>query len=282
MDRFITLIADPELELNVLKAIKQVNGKLVLRGVSLEQVQEIENKHELTLVTTRSIDFPGRLILVDKSLKLEDLISLMQPIESPTKLKNRITFNKGANKVISFLGLSAGVGTTSIALNFAFEKSQEQKVRLIDLNTEHPDIATALGLHHIESRCERITNYLEVCQGLPEQVGEFTYVFDLGTDSESPILQVSDEIYVVTRTSFNTISRLRAMRFNPTAALFNFAERSKIQEKWRMQIVEEFPRLYCINIPLDQKAFEMAAEARSALLEVAPNSPARKSIANLG
>ena len=50
MDKFLTLIADPELELNVLKAIRQVNGQLVLRGVSIEQAQEIENRSELTLV----------------------------------------------------------------------------------------------------------------------------------------------------------------------------------------------------------------------------------------
>jgi Flp pilus assembly CpaE family ATPase len=75
---------------------------------------------------------------------------------------------------------------------------------------------------------------------------------------------------------------LQEIDLAPAALILNFAERTKAQSKWRRQIEEVFPRLTLINVPLDLKAFESAAESKSALQEVAGNSLARKSIATLG
>ena len=278
MAKFVTFIADPELESSVIKAIAAINGELAIRGVSMEQVREAEAAKDITLVCTRQIDFAYKRVIVDKSMSTEDISELLQPSDIP----HRFSFDPGSSKVICFVGLSGGVGTTTMAINYAFEKSQEEQVVLVDLAEINPDIARALGLHRIEGRNEKITKTLYASQGLPKQIQCDKYVFDLGSDLRHPLLQNADEIYVVTRASFNTIARLEALELSPTAAIFNFAERTRAQQRWRSQVEELFPRLTCINVPLDLKSFETAAEDKSALIEVAANSLARKSIATLG
>jgi Flp pilus assembly CpaE family ATPase len=278
MAKFVTFIADPELESSVIKAIAAINGELAIRGVSIEQVREAEAAKDITLVCTRQIDFAYKRVIVDKSMSTEDISELLQPSDIP----QRFSFDPGSSKVICFVGLSGGVGTTTMAINYAFEKSQEEQVVLVDLAEINPDIARALGLHRIEGRNEKITKTLYASQGLPKQIQCDKYVFDLGSDLRHPLLQKADEIYVVTRASFNTIARLEALELSPTVAIFNFAERTRAQQRWRSQVEELFPRLTCINVPLDLKSFESAAEDKSALIEVAANSLARKSIATLG
>lgn len=278
MAKFVTFIADPELESSVIKAIAAINGELAIRGVSMEQVREAEAAKDITLVCTRQIDFAYKRVIVDKSMSTEDISELLQPSDIPY----RFSFDPGSSKVICFVGLSGGVGTTTMAINYAFEKSQEEQVVLVDLAEINPDIARALGLHRIEGRNEKITKTLYASQGLPKQIQCDKYVFDLGSDLRHPLLQNADEIYVVTRASFNTIARLEALELSPTVAIFNFAERTRAQQRWRSQVEELFPRLTCINVPLDLKSFESAAEDKSALIEVAANSLARKSIATLG
>lgn len=278
MAKFVTFIADPELESSVIKAIAAINGELAIRGVSIEQVREAEAAKDITLVCTRQIDFAYKRVIVDKSMSTEDISELLQPSDIP----HRFSFDPGSSKVICFVGLSGGVGTTTMAINYAFEKSQEEQVVLVDLAEINPDIARALGLHRIEGRNEKITKTLYASQGLPKQIQCDKYVFDLGSDLRHPLLQNADEIYVVTRASFNTIARLEALELSPTVAIFNFAERTRAQQRWRSQVEELFPRLTCINVPLDLKSFESAAEDKSALIEVAANSLARKSIATLG
>ncbi len=278
MAKFVTFIADPELESMVIKAIAAINGELTIRGVSIEQVREAEAAKDITLVCTRQIDFAYKRVIVDKSMSTEDISDLLQPSDEP----QRFSFDPGLSKVICFVGLSGGVGTTTMAINYAFEKSQDEQVVLVDLADTNPDIARALGLHRIEGRNEKITKSLYASQGLPKQIHCDKYVFDLGADLRHPLLQNADEIYLVTRASFNTIARLEALELSPTAAIFNFAERTRAQQRWRSQVEVLFPRLTCINVPLDLKSFETAAEDKSALIEVAANSLARKSIATLG
>ena len=278
MAKFVTYIADPELESSVIKAIAAINGELAIRGVSMDQVREAEAAKDITLVCTRQIDFAYKRVIVDKSMSTEDISALLQPTGAPQKF----FFEQGQSKVVCFVGLSGGVGTTTMAINYAFEKSQEERVVLVDMAEKNPDVARALGLHRIEGRNEKITKSLQVTQGIPAKSQCDKYVFDLGADLQHPLLQSADEIYVVTRASFNTIARLEALEISPTVAIFNFAERTRAQQRWRSQVEEFFPRLTCINIPLDLKSFEMAAEDKSALIEVAANSLARKSIATLG
>ena len=278
MAKFVTYIADPELESSVIKAITSINGELAIRGVSLDQVREAELQKDITLVCTRQIDFAYTRIIVDKSMSTDEISALLEP----KSRSDHFEFDPGSAKVVCFVGLSGGVGTTTIAINYAFEHALEEKVVLVDLDKENPDIARALGLHRIEGRVERITKSLFASQGITELMQSDKYVFDLGSNLNHPILKIADETYVVTRAGFNTLSRLENLEITPTVAIFNFAERTKAQQRWREQIEEAFPRMDCLNIPLDLKSFESAAESKSALSEVAGNSLARKSIATLG
>ncbi|MFM2127881.1 MAG: iron-transfer P-loop NTPase, partial [Actinomycetota bacterium] len=141
MAKFVTFIADPELESSVLKAIAAINGELVVRGVSLEQIREAEKSKNATLICTRQIDFVYPRIIVDKSMSVEQIVELIKP-DSPTE---NFSFISGNAKVICFVGLSGGVGTTTIAINHAFELSQKFKVILSDMDGRNPDIARALG-----------------------------------------------------------------------------------------------------------------------------------------
>jgi hypothetical protein len=101
----------------------------------------------------------------------------------------------------------------------------------------------------------------------------------LGSDLSHPLLEIADEIFLVAKIGFNTLARLQELNLTPSALILNFSERSKIQQKWRAQISEHYPRLKVVNIPWDLKSFESAAESKSALIECSPNSLARKSIA---
>lgn len=277
MAKFVTYIADPDLESNVIKAIGNIDGELAIRGVSLEQVKSAELDKEITLISGRAINYAHKSVIVDKSMSIDEIAKKLQP-ESSTK---EFLFSKGQAKLICVVGLSGGVGTTTVAINLAFELSVSSSVILSDLNSKNPEIACALGLHRIEDRGEKISKQLEVIQGVPNSNSCEYLVVDLGEDLAHPLLEDADEIYVVMRTGFNSLSRLRQMTLKPSVVIFNFAERSKAQNKWRSQIDEEFPRMRFLNIPYDPKSFELAAEEKGVLMEVAGNSLARKSIATL-
>ena len=278
MAKFVTYIADPDLESAVIKAIAAINGELAIRGVSLDQVRIAEQAKDITLVCTRQIDFAYNRVIVDKSMSTEEITALLQPDKNCISFE----FNPGSAKVICFVGLSGGVGTTTLAINYAFESSLKSRVQLSDLDMKNPDVARALGLHRIEDRCEKVADNLFAIQGLPSNVDCDEFVFDLGSNLHHPLVERADEIYLVTKAGFNTLSRLQELDLIPSTLVINFAERTKAQQKWRAQISEQYPRQKIVNIPLDLKAFESAAETKSALMESSPNSLARKSIATLG
>ena len=79
MAKFVTFIADPELESVVIKAISSINGELTIRGVSLEQVRQAEKSKDITLVCTRQIDFAYKKVIVDKSMSSEEISQLLSP-----------------------------------------------------------------------------------------------------------------------------------------------------------------------------------------------------------
>jgi Flp pilus assembly CpaE family ATPase len=278
MAKFVTYIADPELESNVIKAIAAIKGELAVRGVSIDQVREAEKTPDMTLVCTRQIDFAFRKVIVDKSMTTTEISEILRP----NNQQPQFTFSAEGAKVICFVGLSGGVGTTSLAINYAFEKSQISTVVLADLEGKNPDIARALGLHRIEGRNEKVSKSLFASQGIPAPMQCDQYVFDLGSNIHHPLLENADEIYLVSRIGFNTLARLQELDLAPTAIVMNFVDRTKAQIKWLSQIEEVFPRLNILRVPFDAKAFESAAESKSALIEIAANSLARKSIATLG
>ena len=278
MAKFVTYIADPDLESSVIKAIAAINGELTVRGVSLDQVRDAEQAKDITLVCTRQIDFAYKRVIVDKSMTTEEISALLQPESNAASFE----FNPGAVKVICFVGLSGGVGTTTLAINFAFEMALKSRVQICDLDMKNPDVARALGLHRIEERSEKVANNLFATQGLPSNSDCEAFIFDLGSNLRHPLLERADEIYLVTKAGFNTLARLQELDLTPSILIINFVERTKSQQKWRAQIAELYPRQKVVSIPWDLKAFESAADSKSALMESSPNSLARKSIATLG
>lgn len=278
MAKYATFIADPELELLVLEAINAVGGELSTRGVSLDQIRDSERDPNITLISNRMINFANNLVVVDRSMSQPEIIDLLKPKNE----EQNFYFDKRNSSLISFVGLNGGVGTTSLAINYAFEKSISNRVLLADLNMSNPDIAVALGLHRIENKPVKVTNHLSAIQGQPRSTTSELLIFDLGPDLTHPAINISDQVFLVARIGANTLSRLRKIDFLPSVIIFNFSEASKYQDKWRREISAEFPRLKWVEIPLDSRSFECAADSKSALMEVAGNSRARKSIATLG
>ena len=215
MAKFVTFIADPELESSVIKAITSINGELAIRGVSLDQVRLAEQSKDITLVCTRNIDFAFRRVIVDKSMSLEEISELLSPQSKVEKFK----FDSKGAEVICFVGLSGGVGTTTIAVNYAFEQAQEFQVIISDLDNRNPDVARALGLHRIEGRNEKVTKNLSASQGVPITAHCDKYVFDLGNNLHHPLLTVANQIYLVTRAGFNTNSRLQELVLKPALVI---------------------------------------------------------------
>mgnify|MGYP006275498235 FL=1 len=278
MAKFVTYIADPDLESSVIKAIAAINGELTVRGVSIDQVRAAEHAKDITLICTRQIDFAYKRVIVDKSMTTEEISALLRPESKAVQFQ----FDPGSAKIICFVGLSGGVGTTTLAINFAFERALNSRVQLSDLDMKNPDVARALGLHRIEERSEKVANNLFATQGLPSDSYCDEFVFDLGSNLHHPLLERADEIYLVAKAGFNTVARLQEIDLTPSTLIINFSERTKSQQKWRAQIAELNPRQKIVNIPWDLKAFESAADSKSALMECSPNSLARKSIATLG
>ncbi len=281
MAKYLTFIADAELESKALKAISAINGELVGRGVSMQQVKAAEARGDVTLITSRNINFHGKTVLIDRTFSIEELAGML----APEKIQPQFNFESAGARVSAFVGLSGGVGTTSLAINYAFEQAKSRQVDLIDLTPSQSDLATVFGLHRIEHRFENVTQNLRASQGLPrlENLNRRCeqFVFDLGTQLTHPLLTTADQVYLVARVSGNTLNRLKELTFTPVSVLLNFVTRSKIEQSWLQQIKAEYPRFEFKLIPLDWKSFEAASYAKSALLEIAANSPARKAIANL-
>ena len=282
MAKYITYLADADLESVAIKAINSIDSELLLRAVSLDQIRKYESDPEVTLITTREIPYSNKRVNLERTMAIEEIAKKL----SPEIAKPVFSFQKGRAKFLSVVGLSGGVGTTSIAINCAFERAINLNVVVGDLDDRNPDIAIALGLHRIENRAERISRNLQAIQGIPQNIDSDQsidlYVFDLGCNLNHPVLKQSDEIFLVTRLSFNTLNRFNSLEFSPTATIFNFFEKSSFQQQLRRTIEDQFPRMNFVTIPNDIRAFERGASGKSALIEVAPNSLARKSIATLG
>lgn len=163
MAKFATLIWDSDLESLVIKAIAQVNGELVFRAVAGEQLLQIDPS--IVLVANIKVSLKNPTLYVSSEMSFETIAAMLtNNIDAPKDL-----LIKGDRKVISFVGLAGGVGTTSIAINYAFELAQKAEVALLDLDSNHPEVARNLGLHRIDERTERIGRYLQIHQGLPQR-----------------------------------------------------------------------------------------------------------------
>ena len=279
MAEFATFITDPDLEIKAIRAIHQSGGVVSVRGVSIQQIAQIDSKLKLTLLCNKAVPYSGKQLVINRESTESEIAKLIA--QSSPEIKP--IFRKNGGKIIAFVGLSGGVGTTSVALNFAFELSQKNSVSLIDLDPVNPDIARLIGLRRIDERSEILAKNLTVMQGFTQQPdfkGD-NYVFDLGQAHGSQILQIADEIFVVAKLAFNTLDRLKKISFTPTGLIFNFMQRGKFATSLLNEITSQFPQLKYSQIPADFKAFEFAAENKSALYEVARNSLARKSIATL-
>ena len=208
MAEFATFITDPDLEIRVIRAIHQSGGVIAIRGVSAQQIAQIDPNLRLTLLRNKAIAYSGNRLLIKRESSDEEISELI----SSSAPNNKPQFRKNGGKVFAFVGLSGGVGTTSLALNFAFELSQQSAITLIDLDPVSPDIARLIGLHRIDERPEILAKNLTVMQGFTQQpdVKGDNYVFDLGQDHGSQILQIADEIFVVAKLAFNTLDRLRS------------------------------------------------------------------------
>lgn len=278
MARFATYILDSDLESLAIRAITEVGGELALRAVSLPQLQLLEP--EVILISNLKVESRNTILLVDRQMVLHELVLLLS---EEHQSQQRILL-KGSRRVISLLGLSGGVGTTTLATNLAFELSLKERVALLDLDAKYPEIAKNLGLHRIEGRNEKVGPNLQVIQGLTSFADCESFVIDLGSNPNEQLmgqlLGQSDLIYVVCRLNANTLSRLQGLPIGAFTLICNFYEKSKAQINWLRQIQSEFPRV--VLIPYEPKSFEITAERRSALLEEFPNSHARKAIATLG
>ena len=276
MAEFATFITDSDLESKVIRAVKQCGGTVKNRVVSNQQIGLIDTN--LILLCNKAVKYPGTKLMIERDLSESEISKKISQISPEIQPR----FEKNGGKLIAFIGLSGGVGTTSIALNFAFELAQQKSVNLIDLDGQHPDIARMIGLHRIDQNATSLTKNLTVQQGLERSIEPREYyVADLGCIYNKEVIEVADEVYVISKIAFNTLKRLQMIPFIPTGLVFNFYEKSKSSKRIEQEILGQFPRLKFSKIPIDTKAFTFALERKSALLEVASNSPARKSIATL-
>jgi Flp pilus assembly CpaE family ATPase len=275
MAKFATLIWDSDLESLAIKAIAQVNGELAFRAVASEQLSQIDPS--IILIANIQVSLRNPTIFVSSEMNFETIAQLLtNNIDAPKDL-----LIKGNRKVISFLGLTGGAGTTSIAINYAFELAEQTEVALLDLDTNHPEIARSLGLYRIDERTERVGRHLQIHQGLPAKLDCEIFVLDLGSNWNHSLLKQSDLIYIVSRLDLKTAERLKALSLDSFSLICNFFERGKAQTSALKEIENLNPRLEITKIPYDPKSFEIASERKSALLEVFPNSPARKALATL-
>ena len=276
MAEFATFITDSDLECKVIRAIQQSGGTLNSRVVSPLQIGSLDPN--LILLCNKAVKYSGSKLTIDRDLAEPEILNLISQVSPEIKPR----FEKNGGKLIAFIGLSGGVGTSSIALNYAFELAQQNSVNLIDLDNQHQDIARMIGLHRIDQRPANLTKNLIVRQGLEEFVEPTDYyVIDLGSIENKQIIDVADKVYVIAKISFNTVERMKQLPFIASGLVLNFYERSRTTKRIEQEILSHFPRLKIAKIPNDPKSFLIALERKSALIEISSNSPARKSIATL-
>ena len=275
MAKFATFITDSDLESQVIRAIHAIQGELLVRVVLEEQLSALAQ--DVVLISNQKISLRNRQLQVNLEMSFEELTNLLLS-EYPA---DQICFDKGSSKVIAFVGLSGGVGTTTIAINYAFEAAINEAITLVDLDENFPEIAQNLSLHRIEDRAEKIGQNLQVLQGLPKVSKNEIFVMDIGSNHNHQVLKIADLLCVVVRLNNNTITRLQKSGLNPDLLICNFFERTKAQKLWLEKLQKEYPRLSIKTVTFDSRAFEMAAERKCALQEVIPNSLARKHIATL-
>ena len=275
MAKFATFITDSDLESQVIRAIHAIQGELLVRVVLEEQLSALSQ--DVVLISNQKISLRNRKLQVNLEMSFEELTNLLLS-EYPA---DQICFDKGSSKVIAFVGLSGGVGTTTIAINYAFEAAINEAITLVDLDENFPEIAQNLSLHRIEDRAEKIGQNLQVLQGLPKVSKNEIFVMDIGSNHSHQVLKIADLLCVVVRLNNNTITRLQKSGLNPDLLICNFFERTKAQKLWLEKLQKEYPRLSIRTVTFDSRAFQMAAERKCALQEVIPNSLARKHIATL-
>lgn len=213
-----------------------------------------------------------------------------------------------------FVGASGGIGTSTLALNYAAEISLLGKsVLFIDAHIGHPFIPNHLSLHRIDEQIlttrfgfsvtelnsreslERVNNTSEPFEIIIMDIGEFhnehkfiqgrrarDVIHTWAVDSASSISFVSSEKRESIRASFEASQKLKEQRprFHsryPVLLTSTLGRRERDKFSKEMSMTDEHP-LHCFS--RDRRALQAMERERSTLAVVAPKSILRREIMN--
>ena len=295
--KIATAINDHELEARVVATALKNNWQLIKRAVDVNEIELIDINYLFISGTNYSPNFNGQTIHLTGSENSEEISKLInKPINSPIKELNLMP---GIGKNLALIGIAGGVGTTTLAINLAFELAERNfEIHLVDFIKEIPMVAPYLGLRDLmrspnhllknlllsEVNYNDFENYKEFLQN---QINRgVNTIFDLGTSNKSPLPTTNIYVARMDLSCYTRLNHLLTKNEIPENSwlLINMRTESNFHKKLEKQflkLLESSPFKRVRTLPDDSKALMLAQNSLTALIESAKGSSFRRSIREL-
>ena len=291
--RIATAITNQELEAKVVTMAQANNWQIIKRAVDVGDIDFSEINYLFISSDQSPPNFRGQTIVLSGTETNEEISELVtRPVEN---LKTNFTLNTGAGKNLILRSISGGTGCTTLAINLAFELAElGSQIHLVDFDA-NPVLAPYLGLRDLMKNPVKLLSNLQVSQANFSDLDNYrrfvqaqidlglTTIFDVGSNYKDFISGTN--IYL-SRIDFSNYSRIQN-RLNrreiPEGSwlILNQKSNSIHQKRLEVQFLEMLENSafkIVRTLPLDHKAFDVAQESTSALIESAKGSSIRRAI----
>lgn len=294
--RIATVIPDQDFEALVVATALSNNWQIIQRAFDFSDINLTEINFLVTTLIHEIPRFNGKTISLTGTESAEEITNLFT---LPSELQTtNTTLQPGTGKNFALSGLSGGVGTTTVALNLAFELA-DRKIdsHLVDYSSE-PTIAPYLGLRELRRNPNQLHSHLMVSQANFSDIESyFTFlqnqinhgvnsIFDFGVNPKTFLnfknifiarLDLANNYKIMSLVNLGKIPDGSWLILNQrTNSNFN----KKLEEQL-MKNLENSPFRAVRTLPFDAKAVEAAQSSYGALIESAGASALRRAIKEL-
>ena len=294
--RIATAITNQELEAKVVTIAQANNWQIIKRAVDVVDIDFSEINFLFISSDQPQLNFNGQTIVLSGTETNEAISELVtRPVEN---LKSNFTLKPGTGKNLILRSISGGTGCTTLAINLAFELAElGSQIHLVDFDI-NPVIAPYLGLRDLMKNPVKLLSNLQVSQANFSDLDSYrtfvqaqiniglTTIFDVGSNYKDFI--PGSNIYI-SRIDFSNYSRIQN-RLNrceiPEGSWLILNQKSnsihqKRLESQFLEMLENSAFKSVRTLPLDHKAFDVAQESNSALIESVKGSSIRRAIRDL-
>jgi Flp pilus assembly CpaE family ATPase len=294
--RIATAITNQELEVKVVTIAQANNWQIIKRAVDVADIDLSEINYLFISSDQPQLNFNGQTIVLSGTETNEAISELVtRPVEN---LKSNFTLNAGTGKNLILRSISGGTGCSTLAINLAFELAElGSQIHLVDFDA-NPVIAPYLGLRDLMKNPVKLLTNLQVSQAnfsdldtyrkfVQTQIDiGFTTIFDVGSNHKDFISGTNIYLSRIDLSNYSRIQNRLNRREFPEGSwlILNQKSNSIHQKRLEVQFLEMSENSAFKNVrtlPLDNKAFDVAQESNSALIESAKGSSIRRAIRDL-